>query len=375
MRTGKVKITVLWAALLLYGVWAPVVQASSKIDSAQADRLAKLKKSDPNVSLGLLPVKIWFKHPQITGSLVLTVLGGVLESYGMNNLDELDVEFTPPADASWEQIPAFLAEFLKKNPPKSQYVLYAQYLSDPNTGRGPTEVRFVVTDSTGNLVLADRQTKKDEDFKRTAGADPDPMGCSVLVGERLFSQLGWQKMEGESHGKFARKLAQMSDMPSDAEKTAMEKSFKKFKADIKTSQIAVYPTCIGEGHSAESAARLASQISKRLGCKTIRVDKDVSLKRQPTSNEQKMLWDLARAFRDYLRKNPPDSNYALLAEYFINPAGGPVGAVHFVVCEKSGEWVMVDFQNNQHEDFQRISPKSIEDCDRLLVERLAKRLR
>jgi len=65
----------------------------------------------------------------------------------------------------------------------------------------------------------------------------------------------------------------------------------------------------------------------------------------------------------------------MLAEYFVNPAGGPVGAVHFVVCEKSGDWVLVDFQNNTHEDFQRIAPKSIEDCDRLAIERLAKRLK
>jgi hypothetical protein len=49
--------------------------------------------------------------------------------------------------------------------------------------------------------------------------------------------------------------------------------------------------------------------------------------------------------------------------------------VHFVVCEKSGDWVLVDFQNSTHEDFQRISPKSVEDCDRLAVERLADRLK
>jgi hypothetical protein len=60
----------------------------------------------------------------------------------------------------------------------------------------------------------------------------------------------------------------------------------------------------------------------------------------------------------------------MLAEYFVNPAGGPVGAVHFVVCEKSGDWVFVDFQNNTHEDFQRIAPKSIEDCDRLAMNAL-----
>ena len=360
-------VLVLWAGLLS-------AQAPSEADSAQAERLAKLKKSDPNVvSLAMLPVQIWFKHPMITSRMVADVLGGVAESYGMNNLDSLDVEFTPPADATWEQVPVHLAEFLMKNPPKSEYVLYTQYLGNPNGG--PTEIRFVVTDAAGNLVLSDHQTDKDEDFKRIVSGDPDAMGCSVLVAERLFSRLCWQKVEGEPHGKFARKWAQASGTPNDGEQAAMERCLEKLKSGVKTKQIAVYSTCIGEQRNTESAARLASLVTQQLGCQAIKVDKSVSFQRQPTGNEQKLLWDLARAFRDYLRANPADSNYAMLAEYFVNPAGGPVGAVHFVVCEKSGDWVLVDFQNSTHEDFQQISPKSIEDCDRLIVERLVKRLK
>ncbi len=361
-------VSVLWAALL-------PAQVPSKAESAQAERLAKLKKSDPNVvSLALLPVQIWFKHPDITSRKVADVVGVVAESCGMNNLDALDTEFIPPAEATWEQVPVHLAEFLKKNPPKSEYVLYAQYIGDPNSGPAK-EVRFVVVDAAGNLVLADRQRSQDEDFKRIAAADPDPMGCSVLAAERLFSLLGWQKVEGEPHGKFARKWAEASGMPSDMEQAAMKQRFEKLKASIKTTQIAIYATCIGEERNAESAARLAVSVAQHLSCKAIKADKQVSFQREPTANEQKLLWDLARAFRDYLRASPADSNYAMLAEYFINPSGGPAGAVHFVICEKSGDWVLVDFQNSTHEDFQRISPKSVEDCDRLTVERLTKQLR
>jgi hypothetical protein len=367
-------VLVLWAGLLIFGVRPLPAQATSDVNSAKAERLAKLKKSDPNnVSLALLPVQIWFKHPMITSRMVADVLGGVAESYGMNNLDALDTEFVPPAEAAWEQVPVHLAEFLKKNQPKSEYVLYAQYLGNPNGG--PTEIRFVVTDAVGNLVLSDRQTDKDEDFKRIVSGDPDAMGCSVLVAERLFSRLGWQKVEGEPHGKFARKWAQASGIPSDAEQAAMEKSFAKFKTDAKTTQITVYPAFVNERYNAESAAHLASLITQQIGCKTIKTDKQVPFQRQPTGNEQKLLWDLARAFRDYLRANPADSNYAMLAEFFVNPSGGPAGAVHFVICEKSGDWVLIDFQNSTHEDFQRILPKSIEDCDRLAVERLVKRLK
>jgi len=378
MVKGKITICLIAAVLVLLllggGAQLLLAQATSDANSAQAQHLAKLKKCDPNdVSIALLPVQVWRKHPMVTSRMVADALGLVAESYGMNNLDAVDAEFIPPADAAWEQVPAHLAEFLKKNQPKSEYVLYAQYLGNPNGG--PTEIRFVVTDAAGNLVLSDRQTDKDEDFKRIVPGDPDAMGCSVLVVERLFSRLGWQKVEGEPHGKFARKWAQASGTPSDEEQAAMGQREAKLKADIKTAQIAIYSTCIGEERNTESAARLASLVAQQLGCKTIKVDKPVSFQRQPTGNEQKLLWDLARAFREYLRANPADSNYAMLAEYFISPAGGQAGAVHFVICEKSGDWVLVDFQNSTHEDFQRIAPKSIEDCDRLAVERLAKRLK
>jgi hypothetical protein len=372
MSTKKIIICLIITASMLCAMLP--AKAAPDANSPQAQRLAELKKCEPNnVSFALLPVQVWRKHPMVTSRKVADVLGLVCESYGMNNLDALDAEFTPPADAAWEQIPMRLAEFLKKNPLKSEYVLYAQYLGDPNGG--PNEIRFVVTDAAGNLVLSDRQTDKDEDFKRIVLGDPDAMGCSALVAERLFSQLGWQKVEGEPHGKFAHKWAQMSGMPSDEEKAAMEKSFAKFKADAKTTQIAVYPTFVNEKYNAESAAHLASLVAGQLGCKTIKVDKQVSFQRQPTGNELKLLTDLARAFRDYLRANPADSNYAMLAEYYVNPDGRQANAVHFVICEKTGGWVIIDLQNNQHEDFQRVAPKSVEDCDRLAVERLAKRLR
>ena len=87
-----------------------------------------------------------------------------------------------------------------------------------------------------------------------------------------------------------------------------------------------------------------------------------------------MLWDMARAFREYVRQTPPTADYAVYAEYMIDLKQGRAGAVHFAVCDRSGEWVIVDFQNDHHEDFQSIAPKSGDDCDRLLVKRLARRL-
>ena len=56
------------------------------------------------------------------------------------------------------------------------------------------------------------------------------------------------------------------------------------------------------------------------------------------------------------------------------PDGG-AWAVHFVVCDREGEWVIVDFQNDHHGDFQSIDPKTPDDCGRLVAKRLQGYLR
>jgi hypothetical protein len=51
-----------------------------------------------------------------------------------------------------------------------------------------------------------------------------------------------------------------------------------------------------------------------------------------------------------------------------------VGAVHWILCDQQGDWVMVDYQNSHHSDFQAIDPDSVEDCLELVKVRLKKRL-
>jgi hypothetical protein len=237
-------------------------------------------------------------------------------------------------------------------------------------------VRFVVANAAGEIVLSDRQTPKDRDFKRTAARDPDPMGCSVLVATRLFSRMDWkEQVVEEGKGKFAQLWAEKSGTPSDDERAAMEKRAAELKANLNDARVTVYATLIGEKTDGQSAARLAQSISKKLGCEAQASERALSIRLEPTSNEQKRLWDLARALRVRLANEPSETEYAMVAEYYIEPEGGAVHAVHFVLCEKSGGWVIADFQNDLWEDFQRIAPGSAADCDRLVVERLEKRLK
>ena len=41
--------------------------------------------------------------------------------------------------------------------------------------------------------------------------------------------------------------------------------------------------------------------------------------------------------------------------------------VHIILCNRAGDWVLVDFQNSHHADFQGIDPKTVDDCNQLVV--------
>ena len=271
-RQSVVIKSALCAALLLSGA-ATWLHAQPAPDADAAQRLAELKKAGPHAALVLLPVQVQGQPNR----KVAEVLGLVTEAYGMDNLDAPDADVAPPADTAWEQIPARLDEFLTQNPPQGDYVLYAQYLGEPKAG--PTEVRFVVVTAAGQTVLVDRQTPNDAVFKRTAARDPDPMGCSVLLADRLFSQLGWTKRSGEpkESGKFARKWAEASGTPNEAERAEMDRRAAKLKADLKKAKIAVYPTCIGDTRDAASATRLAALVAQRLGCQAVAAEKPATI--------------------------------------------------------------------------------------------------
>jgi hypothetical protein len=139
----------------------------------------------------------------------------------------------------------------------------------------------------------------------------------------------------------------------------------------------IFPVRVGGNTvSVPSATDLAKMINAAGLCKATPAGKSVLLKASQTDpNEQKTLWDLAREFRDYAKKNPVDADYLLYADFVFNPQNWEQGIVHFIMCDRKGEWVIVDFQNSHHPDYQSIKPTSREDCDKLLVKRLEGYLR
>ncbi len=179
-------------------------------------------------------------------------------------------------------------------------------------------------------------------------------------------------------GKMARLWAEKSGLPPKSEQDAMQPRLNALKKTIKTSTVAVYPVRVSGKSDAPLAAWLAELLTKEGLGRAEASATDPKLQIQPSTNQTRIIWDLARAFQDFLRKNPPAADYALLADYGIGRTTDGktvVGGVQFVLCDRKGDWVLVDLQNSHHADFQRINPQSPDDCNRLVVEALKKAVR
>jgi hypothetical protein len=247
--------------------------------------------------------------------------------------------------------------------------LYAEYNGSRQTGLD--EVRAVIVDKSGATVWTDRQTPQDEAFKRLESREP--MTLSVLLVERLGPQLSLDESTAKTAkpGKMARLMEERSGLPPENERTPLPGRQETMKKALPKATLAVFPIRIGNAADAAGAADLAKLIGDAGLCKAGSAKHSLLLKAsQVDPNELKVLWDLAREFREHARNNPADADYVLYADYVFSPQNWERGYVHFVVCDRKGEWVIVDMQNSHHDDYQSIKPISKDGCNKLLVKRL-----
>ena len=163
-----------------------------------------------------------------------------------------------------------------------------------------------------------------------------------------------------------------SGTPSQEEREAIVGRQHALKVQAAASTLTVYPVQLGGEIDVDSAAALVEslQASGRWTAAIADAENRPTLEVAPNSNEMRRLWDLAKAFRTYVRENPPDSDYALCVEYTIRPSDQKVWSVHTVLCDRAGEWVIVDLQNEYQADFKHIDPQDKADCNRLVMERI-----
>ncbi len=300
---------------------------------------------------------------------VAQALGLLFEKGGFRKLEISEKTFRPgKKDETFDQRVNSFGAFVAGCKGKTDYALYAEF--EGSGKEGVKGVNGVVVDRKGKIVWKDIQARKDPDFKKMK---PNcPMSCRVFLSQRLEPVLILAPhSEREKEGPMARLWAEKSGTPDVKEQEAMAKRQDAFKKRIGKAKVVVFPVRVGEEVDREAAVNLAKLLNGQGLCVAEVAAKEHWLDVEPNSNEMRMLWDLAKQFRSYLEKEPSGAEYALYADYMFSPRDKRVFAVHFVVCDAQGSWVIADLQNEHQDDFNAIAPKSIDDCNRLAVRRLA----
>ena len=346
-----------------------IVVNSLREDLATDDTAKQARKASPALSadsaLTIVPVMLAGN----ASKEVADAVGLILEKEGMPNISTTDADFRPPTDASVEKTAELFAEFTRRNPVEGDCALFADFRGKP--GVGVDEVRGILVNRAGEVIWTDRQTPTDADFKRIKPRNP--MTCCVLLTERLkpVFHLDELKSKPTGEGRMARLWAEKSGTPTDEQRAAMSARVEQMKASLANSTVLVYPALVNAQAQRENAERMRELVAAEFKCAVLVAEDDLRIEVAPNSNEQKRLWDLAKSFRQHVRQSKPDADYAVYPEYTIRPRDGKVWAVHFVVCNRAGQWVIVDFQNEYQPDFKRIQPKNTNDCDRLVIRRLS----
>ncbi|RJP25497.1 MAG: hypothetical protein C4527_16950 [Candidatus Omnitrophota bacterium] len=327
-----------------------------------------IKSETEGLSFTVYPILAGDQWRNDVGEVVATFL----ERGGVQNLEIPEVSFQPASDMDWDQTIQEFGKFIQNQSIKTQYALYGEFVGTRQSG--VQEVRTVVVDAKGSLIWNDRQTPKDAEFKQVNPRNP--MTCCVLMAKRLQTRFSLDDplRENAPEGKMAERWREKSGAPTEEEKQSLEKRLALLKKNHEAASITIYPVRIGSKTDREHAETLGKTINEKKLMKAQLAENDVILNIPGNSNETKVLWDMARAFREELRKNPPKTQYALYADYIMQLPTGPVRGVHFVICDNNGEWVMVDLQNEYQTEFKTINPKTVDDCNRIIIECLENRI-
>jgi len=294
------------------------------------------------------------------------VVATLLERAGVEDLEVADTAFVPPETDDVNRIADAFGKHVGGKAIKTKYAVFTQFVGTPRTG--VNEIRTIVADRSGKVMLAESADKAQLD--KALHSPKDPMTCCVFVARRLqeFWQLKDPLRPDAPQGKMAQFWQKDAGVPGKDELDAIAKRAATLKKNSKTSTCTVYPIHVGDQSNKQTAAELVVMLNESALCKTQVSETDPALKISGHGNEQKVLWDTARAFRDFVRKNPPATDYVAFADYGLFDT--QVHHVHLIVCDRAGDWVLIEMQNSHHPDFQRIAPESAAHCNRLVVARL-----
>jgi len=157
-----------------------------------------------------------------------------------------------------------------------------------------------------------------------------------------------------------------------------DKAEAQFKAQAGELTMTLYPALVRRGEQVSYDAGAAREIAKFLndaGLATAEVNTaEVPIATEWGMNESRMFRDSVHHFQDWLAEHPVTTEYAALPEYLLSPTGKVMG-VHFYVLAADGTPSYGIAQNSHHDAFQRVNPKDVADCTRIVEDVLASDLK
>lgn len=302
--------------------------------------------------------------PPDLGVRLAEVLGLFLERGGaLAEMADGEIEVTSldPGEAVEKR----LAEWVAGRDDRPAFALQAALEGLPELKRA----RIWLVDNEGVMVLVRDVT----DFPE--GRPKDPMASLVFLAQtiRSGSDLEDPLRSEAPEGAMAERMRERGGEPPGSEIEEMQERWSKARGVLAGASLAVYPLRVwGEKQGeVEGAELLAGKISQAGLAEAVGVTEDPRLEIRGDPNQIKVMWDTARAFRTWLKEHPPETEYALFVDIGSLPK---VRHVHVILCDRSGEWVMVDLANSHHDDFRNVAPDSLEDCAEFVSRRLRSRL-
>ncbi len=290
----------------------------------------------------------------------------LLEEYGARP----DISTEHPASITAEdgladmrkKVQAFLAE--RKS--SADYSLFARFHAGPSK-HGPviTRIRAMLADSAGRIIWSEEQTEFPEEFT--------PMHGLLRLAEMVdsVSDLKEPDWNNRKQGPFARRMQARAGLPSPEEYEAMDNRFEAARRSFKNAALIIYPFRVwgreeGSSAGAEALANKLDEVGVFKSAIVAEADTRLVAKRDPENPGQpNIIADSARDFRSYLKEHPPAADYALLVDVTV-----PTRHVHFILCDKTGEWLHFNIANSHHHDFKAIKPATVEDCAELVFGRV-----
>lgn len=155
----------------------------------------------------------------------------------------------------------------------------------------------------------------------------------------------------------------------------------RFKADLGRTTITIFPAVVRElGPTVETSwdNRSAEVISDWLnenGYGAARVsDRKPEIEVKPGMNQARMFRTGIRSFSEWVRANPPETEYACVAEYLMM-RDGKAGGIHVYCVDRSGKLVFGSLSNSHWPEFKKVKPASVRDASKVAVGSLNRHLK